>query len=62
MTLDENGVVHLYDVKTVSIRQSGKLKGSKINRPLSKLQRRLGVEILTVDLKTEKCHITKHET
>lgn len=61
VTLDEKGVVHLYDVKTVTIRRSGKLKGRKINRPLSALQRKLGVEILTVDLETEKCHITKHE-
>ena len=62
VTLDENGVIHLYDVKTVCIRQSGKLKGKKINRPLSQLQRKLGVEILNVNLKTEECYVTKHET
>jgi len=34
------------DVKTVSIRKSGKAKGKKINRCLTPLQKKLGVRIL----------------
>ena len=62
VTVDPNGIIHLYDVKTVSFRLTGKLKGFRIDRPTTKLQKKLGVEILNVDLTTEKCYITKHET
>ena len=41
--------VKLYDVKSVSVRKTGKQKGITINRIPTKQQAELGVELLLVD-------------
>jgi len=45
----KNNKVKLYDVKSVSVRKSGKQKGVTINRIPTKQQIELGVELLLVD-------------
>ena len=60
MTIDKRGQIHLYDVKSVSRYHSGKKKGRRISRTRTAYQKKLGVELLFVDLDNNKCWITDH--
>ena len=60
VAIDKRGKVHLYDVKTSLRYQKGNKKGKPINRVLTPLQKKLKVELLMVDLETERCWIIKH--
>ena len=48
--IDRFGEIHLYDVKSVSRYHKGPKKGRRINRIRTTLQKKLGVELLMVDL------------
>tara|TARA_R110002020_G_scaffold405417_2_gene615430 strand:+ start:430 stop:708 length:279 start_codon:yes stop_codon:yes gene_type:complete len=52
VVVDKNGVCKLIDVKSVSIRKSGRQEGHKINRSLTAKQRRMKVRIEYVNTKT----------
>jgi hypothetical protein len=54
------GEILLIDVKTVSIRKTGKKKGQIINRVLSEEQKRLGVNLLYV-YKDKTCELINYE-
>jgi hypothetical protein len=54
------GEILLIDVKTVSIRKTGKKKGQIINRVLSEEQKRLGVNLLYV-YQDKTCELIKYE-
>jgi hypothetical protein len=54
------GEILLVDVKTVSIRKTGKKKGQIINRVLSEEQKRLGVNLLYV-YQDKTCELIKYE-
>ena len=58
--IDKHGEIHLYDVKTVSIRQSGKRKGHHISRLRTPLQRKLKVNLIYVDLEKPDVWIANH--
>jgi phage host-nuclease inhibitor protein Gam len=53
VAVDEDGNVKLIDVKTVTIRKNIKpnwsMKSKRINRVLTKIQKKMGVEHLMVD-------------
>ena len=53
VAVDEDGNVKLIDVKTVTIRKNIKpnwsMKSKRINRVLTKIQKKMGVELLMVD-------------
>ena len=53
VAVDEDGNVKLIDVKTVTIRKNSKpnwsMKSKRINRVLTKIQKKMGVELLMVD-------------
>ena len=51
--LDKDGNVYLFDVKVLSRRKDG----SKVARVLSKLQKKLGIKLLYVDLETKEVFI-----
>lgn len=52
VVVDKNGVCRLIDVKSISVRNTGKRKGTKINRHLNAKQRKMKVKIEYVDPKT----------
>jgi Holliday junction resolvase-like predicted endonuclease len=54
------GEILLVDVKTVSIRKTGKKKGQIINRVLSEEQKRLGVNLLYV-YQDKTCELINYE-
>ena len=54
------GEILLVDVKTVSIRKTGKKKGQIINRVLSEEQKRLGVNFLYV-YEDKTCELINYE-
>ena len=60
VTIDKHGDIHLYVVKTVSIRQSGKLKGHHISRLRTPLQIKLKVNLVYVDLEKPDVWIANH--
>jgi len=60
VAIDKRGKIHLYDVKTSLKYAKGKKKGKTINRVLTKLQKKLKVELLMVDLEEERCWIVQH--
>jgi len=60
VAIDKRGKIHLYDVKTSLKYAKGKKKGKTINRVLTKLQKKLRVELLMVDLEEERCWIVQH--
>ena len=60
VAIDKRGKVHLYDVKSALKYSKGKRKGKPINRSLTPLQKKLKVELLMVDLETERCWVIKH--
>ena len=60
VTIDKHGKVNLYDVKTKSIRTTGKRKGHYISRPRTNLQVKLDVNIMYVDLETGDVQVVKH--
>ena len=60
VAIDKRGKIHLYDVKTSLKYAKGKKKGKRINRVLTKLQKKLKVELLMVDLDEERCWVIKH--
>ena len=53
VAVDKNGNVRLIDVKTITIRKKIKpnwtIKSKRINRVLTKIQKKMGVEHLMVD-------------
>ena len=53
VAVDEDGNVKLIDVKSITYRKNGKpnwtIKSKKINRVLTKIQKKMGVELLMVD-------------
>ena len=52
VVVDKNGVCKLIDVKSISLRKTGKRKGTKINRQLNARQRKMKVKIEYVDPET----------
>ena len=60
VAIDKRGKIHLYDVKTSLRYAKGKKKGRIINRALTKLQKKLKVKLLMVDLEEERCWIVQH--
>ena len=56
IALDREGVEHRFDVKTVSRRKDGSI----ISRPLTELQKKLGVQILYVCLESHQVHRYPH--
>ena len=51
--LDKDGKVYLFDVKVLNRRKDG----SKVARVLSPIQKKLGVKLLYVDIKTKEVFI-----
>ena len=53
LAVDEDGNVKLIDVQSITYRKNGKpnctIKSKKINRVLTKIQKKMGVELLMVD-------------
>lgn len=52
VVVDKYGVCRLIDVKSISIRKTGKQKGTKINRHANATQKKMKVSIEYVDTKT----------
>ena len=60
VTVDKQGNVNLYDVKTMSRRRSGKRKGHHISRLRTPLQQKLKVNIIYVDVDTAEIQVVQH--
>ena len=60
VTVDRNGKINLYDVKTKSIRKSGNRKGHHIGRPRTPLQKKLRVNIIYVDIESQEIQVVMH--
>ena len=60
VTIDKNGKINLYDVKTKSVRKTGKRKGHHISRLRTPLQQKLGVNIIYVDVESQEIQVVQH--
>ena len=60
VTIDKNGKINLYDVKTKSVRKTGRRKGHHISRLRTPLQQKLGVNIIYVDVESQEIQVVQH--
>ena len=60
VTIDKNGKINLYDVKTKSVRKTGRRKGHHISRLRTPLQQKLGVNIIYVDVESQDIQVVQH--
>ena len=60
VTIDKHGKINLYDVKTKSVRKTGKRKVHHISRLRTPLQQKLGVNIIYVDVESQEIQVVQH--